>query len=128
MGRKINNEELIPDLNHLPYMTWRQWINYIGRFKVAVHLMRHQLAGTFSMNNSFHGTPCVGYKKQDTQQLLHPQTTVEVGDTESAVKVLERLYSDDNFYKECSEETLHLFNKYHSEEAWLESWKMANDK
>ena len=40
----------------------------------------HVAKGTFSMNCSFHGIPCIGYRGLDTQQILHPLTTVEVGD------------------------------------------------
>ena len=35
------------------------------------------------MNCGFHGIPCIGYKGLDTQQILHPNTTIEVGDIES---------------------------------------------
>lgn len=126
MGRKNQQENMIPDLNILPYMNWRDWINHIGRYKVSIHLMRNQLAGTFSMNSSFHGTPCIGYKKQDTQQILHPQTTVDVGNVKEAVRIMKKLYEDDNFYKECSEQTSELFRKHYSEEAWLEHWNKEN--
>lgn len=103
-------------------MNWREWINHIGQYKVGVHLMRTHAAGTFSMNMSWHGTPVIGYKGLDTQELLHPQTTVEVGDLLSAKQIISRLYEDEFFYQECSEQTLRRFKKYYSEEAWLEHW------
>ena len=107
-------------------MTWREWIKKIGQYKFGVHLMRTHAAGTFSMNLSFHGTPVVGYYGLDTQELLHPNTTVAVGDLRTAKFLMKKLYEDESFYKECSEETLHLFQKHYSEEAWMKDWKIRN--
>ena len=126
MGRKQEQEDMIEDIKYLPYMNWREWINHIGQYKVGVHLMRTHAAGTFSMNLSWHGTPVIGYKGLDTQELLHPQTTVEVGDLLSAKQIISRLYEDEFFYQECSEQTKKLFNKHYSEEAWLKDWKVEN--
>jgi hypothetical protein len=78
------------------------------------------------MNMSWHGTPVIGYKGLDTQELLHPQTTVEVGDLLSAKQIISRLYEDEFFYQECSEQTKKLFNKHYSEEAWLKHWRKQN--
>ena len=77
MGRKQPEEDMIPDIKYLPYMSWREWINECGKYKVGIHMMRTHAAGTFSMNLAYHGTPCLGYYGLDTQDLLHPQTTVE---------------------------------------------------
>ena len=126
MGRKQEQEDMIEDIKYLPYMNWREWINHIGQYKVGVHLMRTHAAGTFSMNLSWHGTPVIGYKGLDTQELLHPETTVEVGDLLSAKQIISRLYEDEFFYQECSEQTKKLFNKHYSEEAWLKDWKVEN--
>ena len=126
MGRKQEQEDMIEDIKYLPYMNWRDWINHIGQYKVGVHLMRTHAAGTFSMNLSWHGTPVIGYEGLDTQELLHPQTTVEVGDLLSAKQIISRLYEDEFFYQECSEETKNLFEKYYSEEAWLEDFQKVN--
>jgi len=126
MGRKQEQENMIEDITYLPYMNWREWINHIGQYKVGVHMMRTHAAGTFSMNMSFHGTPVIGYKGLDTQDLLHPQTTVEVGDLVSAKQILKRLYTDEKFYDECSEQTKRRFEQYYSEQAWMEHWKREN--
>jgi len=126
MGRKQEQEEMIEDIKYLPYMNWREWINNIGQFKVGVHLMRTHAAGTFSMNMSWHGTPVIGVKGLDTQDLLHPQTTVEAGDLVKARDIMIKLYEDEDFYQECSEETLWRFKEYYSEEAWLEHWNKEN--
>ena len=126
MGRKQEQEEMIEDIKYLPYMSWREWINHIGQYKVGVHLMRTHAAGTFSMNMSWHGTPVIGYSGLDTQELLHPQTTVEVGDLVKARQIMKKLYEDEFFYQECSEQTKGLFNKHYSEEAWLKHWRKQN--
>ena len=127
MGRKQEQEEMIEDIKYLPYMSWREWINHIGQYKVGVHLMRTHAAGTFSMNMSWHGTPVIGYSGLDTQELLHPQTTVEVGDLVKARQIMKKLYEDEFFYQECSEQTKGLFNKHYSEEAWLKHWRRQNE-
>jgi hypothetical protein len=126
MGRKQEQESLIEDIKYLPYMSWREWINHIGQYKVGVHMMRTHAAGTFSMNLSWHGTPVIGYEGLDTQELLHPQTTVQVGDLLGARRIMRKLYEDEFFYQECSEQTLRRFKKYYSEDAWLQHWDKEN--
>jgi len=126
MGRKQDQEEMIEDIKYLPYMSWREWINHIGQYKVGVHMMRTHAAGTFSMNMSWHGTPVIGYDGLDTQELLHPQTTVQVGDLVGAKRIMRKLYEDKFFYHECSEQTLRRFKKYYSEDAWLQHWEKTN--
>ena len=107
-------------------MSWREWIDECGKYKVGIHMMRTHAAGTFSMNLSYHGTPCLGYSGLDTQDLLHPQTTVKLGDIRGAQRILKKLYNDKYFYHECSEQTKELFDKHYSEEAWLEDFKKVN--
>ena len=127
MGRKQEQEDMIPDIKYLPYMTWREWINECGKYKVGIHMMRTHAAGTFSLNLAYHGTPCLGYKGLDTQELLHPQTTVEVGDIFGAQKILKKLYEDKFFYHECSEQSNELYNKYFEEEQWLKHFNKENN-
>tara|TARA_R100000995_G_scaffold46139_1_gene21786 strand:- start:194 stop:1114 length:921 start_codon:yes stop_codon:yes gene_type:complete len=126
MGRKQEQEQEIDDIKYLPYMDWREWINHIGQYRVGVHLMRTHAAGTFSMNLAYHGTPVIGYKGLDTQELLHPQTTVKVGDLVGAKEIMTKLTEDEDFYQECSEQTRSRFKKYYSEEAWLKHWRREN--
>jgi len=127
MGRKQEDEDLIEDITYLPYMNWRDWISILGNYRIGVHLMRTHAAGTFALNCGFHGIPSIGYKGLDTQELLHPNTTVEVGDLLSAKKIINKLDTDKYFYQECSEQTKELFSYLYSEEAWLENWKKTNE-
>jgi len=126
MGRKQELEDGIVDINYLPYYPWREWINVLSQFNIGVHLMRTHAAGTFAMNCGFHGIPCIGYKGLDTQETIHPLTTVEVGDLQRAKEIGLQLKNDEDFYKECSEITLEMFKKFYTEEAWLDNWKRIN--
>ena len=96
MGRKQQGEEQL--VNILPYMEWKDWIHKLNEFKVGVHLMRTHAAGTFALNCAYLGLPCIGYKGLDTQELCHPDLTVEVGDLDKAKYLIKKLVSDDNFY------------------------------
>jgi hypothetical protein len=122
MGRKQEQESAIEDIQYLPYMSWREWINNLSQYNIGVHLMRPHAAGTFAMNCGFHGIPCIGYRGLDTQQIIHPNTTIEVGDLESAKEIALKLKNDEEFYKGCSEETQYRFNEFYTEEKWLENW------
>ena len=122
MGRKQQQEDLIEDINYLPYMNWREWIDNLSQYNIGIHLMRTHAAGTFAMNCGFHGIPCIGYKGLDTQETLHPLTTVEVGDLETARELAEQLKSDEKFYKLASETSLKRFKAYYTENAWKENW------
>ena len=91
MGRKQEQESMIEDINYLPYMSWREWINNLSQYHIGIHLMRTHAAGTFAMNCAFHGIPCIGYRGLDTQELLHTNTMVDVGDLYEAKKIVLRL-------------------------------------
>ena len=101
MGRKIDREDEM-DIQHLPYMTWVEWINNLSQYHVGVHMMPTHAAGTFTLNCAFHGIPCIGYKGLDTQEELHPQLSVDDGDIESAKMLAKRLRDDKAFYEDCS--------------------------
>ena len=88
--------------------------------------MRTHAAGTFAMNCGFHGIPCIGYKGLDTQQIIHPNTTITVGDLDGAKEIALRLNNDEEFYKYCSKEALYRFSEYYTEEKWLKNWKRTN--
>jgi len=126
MGRKQQQEDLIPDIEYLPYMNWREWIKNLGRYNIGVHLMRTHAAGTFNLNCSFHGIPCIGYKGLDTQELLHPDLSIDIGDLPKAKKLIRKLYEDDDFYTHCARTTEENFERYYSEEAWLKNWEKTN--
>jgi hypothetical protein len=112
MGRKQDGEENL--VINLPYMNWTDWITALSNFKYAVHLMRTHAAGTFALNCAYLGIPCIGYKGLDTQELCHPDLSVNIGDLKTAKKLILDLKNDNEFYNYCSSKTLKnykLFNK-----------------
>jgi hypothetical protein len=117
MGRKIAREEEL-DINHLPYMNWSEWVNELQKYKYGVHLMRTHAAGTFALNCSYWGIPCIGYSGLDTQNILHPYTTVNLGDIDEAVKIARRLKEDIQFQIDCREKTQQRYKQFYSEEVY----------
>ena len=122
MGRKQKQEDAIEDIQYLPYMTWREWINNLSQYNIGVHLMRTHAAGTFAMNCAFHSIPCIGYRGLDTQENCHPNLTVDVGDLETAVRKAQLLKEDMGYYDECSLQAQKGFSEYYTEYKWLENW------
>lgn len=123
MGRKIEGEEQLPNLNHLPYMDWVSWITELNKFKYGIHLMRTHAAGTFALNCAYLGIPCIGYKGLDTQELCHPDLTIELGDLEKANKLANKLKVDDRFYASCSTIAKSRYEEYFIEERFVNAMK-----
>jgi hypothetical protein len=123
MGRKIEGEEQMPNLNHLPYMNWVEWIKTLNQFKYGIHLMRTHAAGTFALNCAYLGIPCIGYEGLDTQEKCHPELTVKLGDLDTAKKLLTLLKTDKKFYNECSKITKKLYTSYYNENEFINQWK-----
>ena len=121
MGRKQVGEEQL--LTHLPYVNWRDWITQLSKFKYGVHLMRTHAAGTFALNCAYLSIPCIGYKGLDTQEICHPNLTVEIGDLVLAKKLARQLKEDKSFYLEQSEIANHNYRMFYTEEKFLEHFK-----
>jgi len=117
MGRRQQNEERL-GIAQLPYMSWDVWISELSKCKVGIHMMRTHAAGTFALNCSYLGIPCIGYDGLDTQRILHPNLTVSDGDMETAKKLINKLWNDLDFYEENRILTTELYNKHYSEEEW----------
>lgn len=127
MGRKIEGEDRWAAVTHLPYMTWVDWMVELSKYKYAVHLMRTAAAGTFSLNCAYWGIPCIGYNLIDTQQNLHPLTSVELGDIEKAREIAKKL-RDPKFYELCQKITRTRYNKYYTEKVWLKKWSEIENR
>ncbi len=123
MGRKIEDEEQMPNLNHLPYMNWVEWVHTLSQFKYGIHLMRTHAAGTFALNCAYLGIPCIGYEGLDTQENCHPYLTVKLGDLATAKEKLILLKNDKDFYNKCSIIAKENYKKHHSEQIFLNKWK-----
>jgi hypothetical protein len=122
MGRKQPGEEQL--LTHLPYLEWKDWIHALNKFKYGIHLMRTHAAGTFALNCSYLGIPCIGYQGLNTQEILHPNLTVELGDMQSARKIALQLKNDVGFYEENSTLTKQLYNQHYTENVWLKTMNL----
>jgi hypothetical protein len=127
MGRKIPREDEL-NITHLPYMNWTEWIYALNNVKYGVHLMRTHAAGTFALNASYLQIPTIGYDGLDTQRILHPYTTVQLGDLESARNIAKKLKNDNKFYDKCSSETKALYNEHYTESVFLEKMNKIFEK
>ncbi len=120
MGRRIEGEDQMQNLNHLSYMEWMYWIAELSKRKYGVHLMRTHAAGTFALNCAYLGIPCIGYEGLDTQMICHPDCTIEVGDMAKAKQIAEKLRKDEEFYVYCSNTALSKYKEEYTEKKWLE--------
>ena len=77
-------------------------------------------AGTFSLNCSYFGIPCIGNEKVDTQRICYPDLSVDVEDVEKARNIATKLKSDKDFYKECSDKAKLNYKKYFNKNKFLE--------
>ena len=105
-------------VEHLPRVSWIEWMQQLSTFKYAIHLMPTVAAGTFSLNCAYFGIPCIGNNKVDTQRLCHPDLSVDINDLEAARKLAIRLRDDSAFYDECSKTALENYNKYYNINIW----------
>ena len=119
MGRKQEDEEQL--LNHLPYYNWRDWITQLSKFKYGVHLMRTHAAGTFALNCAYLGIPCIGYKGLDTQEVCHPNLTVEIGDLVKAKKLI-TLLEDEDYYNEQSQIAFNNYKNNYTEQIFKQKF------
>ena len=114
MGRRQEGEEQL-GITQLPYLQWNEWISELSKRRIGIHMMRTYAAGTFAMNCSYLGIPCVGYSGLDTQRVLHPELAVEDGDLATARKLIKKLDTDEDFYILCSELTQSKYKEHYYE-------------
>lgn len=114
MGRRQEEEEQL-GIQQLPYLEWNQWISELSKRRIGIHMMRTHAAGTFAMNCSYLGIPCIGYEGLDTQRILHPELTVKDGDLDTARKLIKKLYNDEEFYILCSDMTQLMYKEHYHE-------------
>lgn len=96
---KRQGEEQVPDLHHLPWIMWTDWMKQLSSFKYAVNMMPTIAAGTFSMNCAYFGIPCIGNERVDTQAHLFPELSVNVEDVFAARHLAIQLRRDKEFYE-----------------------------
>ena len=123
MGRALPNEEQL-GISQLPYLQWNEWIKELNKKKLGIHMMRTHAAGTFALNCSYLGIPCIGYEELDTQRILHPNLSVENGDLETARKLVNKLWNDLDFYEENRILTKELYSEHYSEDVFKQKLKL----
>jgi hypothetical protein len=122
MGQRQEGEEQL-GINQLPYLSWVDWIKELNKVKYGIHLMKTHAAGTFTLNCAYLGIPCIGYKGLDTQEICHPELTVELGDTLAARKLIRILKEDRDFYDGCSREAKANYIEHFHEDKFNSTWK-----
>jgi hypothetical protein len=106
---KREDESSIPDLNHLPRISWVDWIKTLSTFKYAVHMMPIYAAGTFMLNCAYIGIPCVAPSYTDTQKTCFPDFNIlNAEDIQSARHLAEKLYLDRDYYNLISNKAIEL--------------------
>lgn len=123
MGRMQQDELLLNELTHLPYMNWSEWISALNKFKYAVHLNPNSIAGTFSLNCAYLGIPCIGNINSDTQRICFPELSVDPADLKTAKKLLHKLHVDTEFYLTCSTNAKKLYDQHFSESRYINEWQ-----
>jgi len=124
---RMKPDEKILDINHLAWITWLEWMYELSKYKYGVQLGT-AAAGTFNLNCSYLGIPCIGYDNVNTQKYLHPNLSVPDGDIEQARKLVIKLKQNPDFYDQVSKETKELFLKHYSEQIFLKKWEQILKK
>ena len=114
---RMKPEEMLLDINHIPWMNWVDFIYELSKRKYGVQLGT-AAAGTFNLNCAYLGIPCISYNTINTQKYLHPLLSVDDGDIEHARKLATKLESDEDFYIECATICKDNFNKLYSEKVF----------
>ena len=122
MGRAIDGEEQM-GIKQLSYLQWDDWITELSKRKIAIHMMRTHAAGTFALNCSYLGIPCIGYNGLDTQRILHPNLSVNDGDLQTARQIINRLWNDQDFYDENRVLTTKLYKENYDETVFKDKIK-----
>jgi len=119
---KRPGEEQVPNLTHMPWVHWTQWMEQLSHFKYAVSMMPTIAAGTFSANCGYYGIPCIGNEKVDTQREFFPDLSIDVHDVYEARHLAHMLREDKTFYENCSNHAKLKFKHsiHGNTELWVE--------
>lgn len=128
MGRKQKYEELLPDINHIEYKDWNNWMYELNKRKYAIHLMRTFAAGTFALNCAYLKIPCIGWNGCDTQVKLFPELTFEVSDMEGVHKKVHHLMTNDLFYNHVCEYAKKIYEDEYSEQKFIQKFNIFISK
>lgn len=116
------------DINYFDYKIWIDWMEKLAKVKYAVHMMPTVAAGSFSLNCAYLGIPCISNELLDTQRKCFPDLSVNVYDLEKAKNLLKKLYTDIEFYNECSVKSKENYEKYFSEGVFVNTMENIFEK
>lgn len=127
MGRRIEGEELLDGIIHLPYLSWQDWFLELNKRKFGINLMRTFAAGSFSLACARLKIPCLGWGRNDekspegtdAQRLLFPELTIPTGNMKEAAKVASHLKENQLFYDHCAEYAYKTYWEIYSEAEFL---------
>ena len=116
-GRKPPREEEL-GINHLPWITWLNWMEELSKFKYAVHIGTGG-AGSFNLNCAYLGIPCVGLKALETQNLCFPDLSIDDVNLKEAKKLTRKLKNDKDFYNHCVQQGQENHTKHFAESKFV---------
>ena len=122
MGRMEKAELQMEDIEHLPYLTWNNWIHELNKRKYAVHMNPNTIGGTFYLNCAYLGIPCIGNIHANTQRLCFPDLSVEPNDIGKAKQLMKKLRKDEKFYLYCSNKAKELYLEHFAENVYKGKW------
>lgn len=120
-GKMRAGEDLVTGMNYIPWIDWTAFMFELSKHKYGVQTYETS-AGQFPLNCAYLGIPCIGYNQVDTQRLLHPDLSVDVGDVYAARQLVYKLKNDVDFYNQCSADCKTLYNNLYSENVFLSNW------
>lgn len=118
---KFRQGEEITGIEYMPWKPWSEFIYELSKHKYGVQTYETS-AGQFPLNCAYLGIPCIGYNQVNTQRILHPDLSVEVGDVLAARELVRKL-RDNSFYQECSGKAKELYQAHYSEKVFIEKMK-----
>lgn len=108
-------------VNYLDYMMWKEWIENLSQYKYAYFLVPVIGAGTFPLNCAYHGIPCIGDVRAETQSILYPELCVDYLDLETALSLTKKLSTDKEFYNHTSNYAKEMIGIHFTKEKFLQT-------
>ena len=112
------------DGKYLEYMDWLNWMYNLSKYKYGMFMVTAIGAATFPMNLGYHGIPCVGDNRADTQKNIFPDLSVDYLDYESAFKKMKHLIEDKVFYNEMSIKAKELYNHIYTKSNFIKNLEL----
>jgi len=112
-GRKPAREEDM-GINHIPWVTWLNWMHELSKFKYAVQFGTGG-AGSFNLNCAFLGVPCIGLKALETQNLCFPDLSIDDVDLKKGKELAHKLKNDKDFYNHCIKQGQENYTEHFAE-------------